>query len=103
MSGRYDLTKSQGYFDDLLSGFHNDFVYFNMPNQYLQNMNDSSLIHEIDKMDIILAIGKTDSFLESNYKLSNILNEKGISHKLYEWEEEAHKACDWRKMVEIYF
>ncbi len=102
MSGRYDLTESKGYFKDLLSGFHNDFVYFNMPNQYLQNLKDINLIHQIKKMDIILAIGKEDAFLESNYKLSNILNDKGITHQLFEWDEEAHKACHWRNMVKIY-
>ena len=103
MSGRYDLTKSKGYFQDLLSGFHNDFVYFNMPNQYLKNIDDTVLIEQINKMDIILAIGKEDSFLESNYELSHILKEKGISYRLYEWDEEAHKAKYWRKMVQIYF
>lgn len=103
MSGRYDLTKSKGYFQDLLSGFHNDFVYFNMPNQYLKNLEDANLIQQIDKMDIILAIGKKDSFLESNYELSHILKDKGISHQLFEWDEEAHKAWYWRKMVNIYF
>lgn len=103
MSGRYDLTKSKGYFKDLLSGFHNDFVYFNMPNQYLKNMEDATLIEQIKNMDIILTIGKEDTFLESNYILSGILNEKGICHHLYEWNEEAHKARYWRKMVDIYF
>jgi esterase/lipase superfamily enzyme len=103
MSGRYDLTKSSGYFKDLLNGFHNDFVYFNMPNQYLNNLNDALLITELSKIDIILAIGKEDSFLESNYKLSNILHKKGISHHLFEWCEEAHRPRYWRKMVEIYF
>jgi esterase/lipase superfamily enzyme len=102
MSGRYDLTKSKGYFKDLLNGFHNDFVYFNMPNQYLYNIKDLHLIDQIKKMDIILAIGKEDPFLESNYKLSNILNEKGITHQLFEWDKEAHKASYWRNMVEIY-
>ena len=103
MSGRYDLTESKGYFQDLLSGFHNDFVYFNMPNQFLKNLEDPILIKQLDDMDIILAIGKEDPFLESNYTLSNILNEKGISHQFYEWDEEAHKARYWRKMVQIYF
>jgi len=103
MSGRYDLTQSKGYFQDLLSGYHNDFVYFNMPNQYLKNVTDSSLIRELKKMDIILAIGKEDSFLDSNYVLKNILEEKKIGYKLYEWDEEAHKARYWRKMVQIYF
>lgn len=103
MSGRYDLTKSEGYFQDLLSGFHNDFVYFNMPNQYLKNIDDPVLIQQLSKMDIILAIGKEDSFLDSNYKLSDILNEKGIPHQLFVWDQVAHKACYWCKMVEIYF
>ncbi|SDR86152.1 Esterase/lipase superfamily enzyme [Polaribacter sp. KT25b] len=102
MSGRYDLTKSSGDFKDLLNGFHNDFVYFNMPNQYLKNLKDSDLISEITKLDII-AIGKEDSFLESNLKLSDILKEKGVPYNLYIWNEEAHRARYWRKMVEIYF
>lgn len=103
MSGRYDLTKSKEYFRDLLSNFHNDFVYFNMPNQYLKNLEDPNLIQQIAKMDIILIVGKEDPFLESNYILSNILKEKGISHQLFEWDERAHKARYWRKMVKIYF
>jgi esterase/lipase superfamily enzyme len=103
MSGRYDLTKSKEYFQDLLSGFHNDFVYFNMPNQYLKNLEDPNLIQQINKMDIILAIGEEDPFLDSNYKLSHILNEKEISHQLYKWDKRSHKACFWRKMVKIYF
>lgn len=103
MSGRYDLTKSKGYFDDLLSGFHNDFVYFNMPNQYLKNIEDPNLIKQLSKIDIVLAIGKEDHFLESNHTLSAILNEKGILHQLFEWDKEAHKPKYWRKMVQIYF
>ncbi|MCL7753373.1 alpha/beta hydrolase-fold protein [Polaribacter sp. Z022] len=102
MSGRYDLTKSKGYFKDLLSGFHNDFVYFNMPNQYMKNLEDVNLINQIRNMDIVLTIGKEDSFLESNYKLSGIFNEKEIPHQLIEWNGEAHKAVFWRKMVDLY-
>ena len=97
------MTKSKGYFQDLLSGFHNDFVYFNMPNQYLKNLNDPVLIDQIANLDIILEIGKEDPFLASNYILSNILNEKGISHQVFEWDERAHKARYWQKMVQIYF
>lgn len=102
MSGRYDLTQSKGYFEDLMSGYHNDFVYFNMPNQYLKNIEDKNLINQLDKMDIILVVGKEDNFLESNYSLSAILNEKQISHQFYEWDGEAHKSKYWRKMVAIY-
>lgn len=103
MSGRYDLTKSNGYFQDLLSGYHNDFVYFNMPNQFLKNLEEQQLIQQLDKMDIILAVGKEDRFLESNHELSGILNEKRISHQLIEWDGEAHQCRYWRKMVQLYF
>lgn len=102
MSGRYDLTESKGYFQDLLSGYHNDSVYYNMPNQYLKNLTDDEIIKQLHQMEIILAIGKEDVFLASNFLLSGILNEKGITHQLYEWNEEAHKACYWSKMVQIY-
>ena len=102
MSGRYDLTESKGYFQDLLSGYHDENVYFNMPNQYLKNLTDPKIIEELCRMDIILAIGKEDLFLASNFLLSAILREKNISHKLYEWDKEAHKACYWRDMVQIY-
>ncbi|RXP52263.1 esterase [Lutibacter sp. HS1-25] len=102
MSGRYDLTKSNGYFKDLLSGFHNDFVYFNMPNQFLKNLEDTNLIEQIKKMDIILTVGREDQFLESNRKLSGILDEKKIRHQLILWDEEAHKPRYWQKMVTIY-
>lgn len=102
MSGRYDLTESKGYFQDLLSGYHDTDVYFNMPNQYLKNLSDPEILRQLNRMDIMLAIGKEDLFLASNFLLSGILKSKGISHCLYEWDEEAHKARYWREMVKIY-
>ncbi len=102
MSGRYDLTESKGYYQDLLSGYHDDHVYFNMPNQFLKNLRDPQVLSDLNKMDIILAVGKEDVFLASNFLLSGILSEKNIPHQLYEWDKEAHKARYWRKMVQIY-
>lgn len=102
MSGRYDLTISKGYYGDLLEGYHNDYVYFNMPNQYLKNVNDEVLIENIAKLDIILAVGKEDLFLESNYHLRTIFDEKQIPYQFFEWDGEAHRAKYWRKMVAIY-
>lgn len=102
MSGRYDLTFSKAYFDDLMSGYHDENVYFNMPTQYLKNIDDSGYIEQINKMDIVLVIGKDDLFLENNYQLKAILDEKQVSYQFYEWEEEAHKAYYWRQMVKLY-
>ncbi|MDB4297714.1 alpha/beta hydrolase-fold protein [Flavobacteriaceae bacterium] len=102
MSGRYDLTVSKGCFNDLLDGYHDEYVYYNMPNQYLKNLNNSSYISAINNMDVVLAIGKEDTFLYSNHKLKSILDEKGISYQYYEWNEEAHRARYWRQMVKLY-
>lgn len=102
MSGRYDLTIPVKYYKDLLSGYHDENVYYNMPNQYLKNLNDLTILEAIKKLDIILVVGKTDPLLGSNYKLSSLYKEKGITCKLYQWDGEAHKARYWRKMVQIY-
>lgn len=102
MSGRYDLTFSKAYFNDLMSGYNNEDVYFNMPVQYLKNVEDSEYLDQIKKMDIVLVIGKEDLFLENNYQLKSILDAKGIPYQFYEWDEEAHKAYYWRKMVPLY-
>jgi len=102
MSGRYDLTFSKAYYDDLMEGYHDENVYFNMPIQYLKNVDDPVYLEQINKMDIVLVIGKEDLFLENNYKFKEILDAKGISYQFYEWEEEAHKAYYWRQMVKLY-
>jgi esterase/lipase superfamily enzyme len=102
MSGRYDLTESKGCFEDLLDGYHDSEVYANMPNQYLQNINDPVVLSQLNRLDIVLVIGKEDVFFSSNCLLSEILNSKGISHCLYEWSEEAHRSHYWREMVKIY-
>lgn len=102
MSGRYDLTFSKIYFDDLMAGYHDENVYFNMPIQYLKNIQDPVYLEQINKMDIVLVIGKEDPFLENNYHLKEILDSKEISYQFYEWDGEAHKAYYWRRMVPIY-
>ena len=101
-SGRYDLTLSVGEFPDLLNGFYNDDVYFNTPSHFLQNLNSEIQITQLQKMDIVLVIGKEDPFLNNNVHLSSVLNSKGINHNLHIWDHRAHKGYYWRKMVSIY-
>ncbi|WP_044173338.1 esterase family protein [Flectobacillus major] len=102
MSGRYDLTWEVGYFRDLFGGYHDDDIYFNTPLQFIPNLNDEAILHELRRLDFILAIGREDAFLENNKRFSEILWQKGIENKLYIWDEEAHKARYWRKMVQLY-
>lgn len=53
-------------------------------------------------MDIILAVGKDDPFLDNDRHLSHILWDKGVWHALHEWDGRAHRSRDWRKMTLLY-
>ncbi len=102
ISGRYDLTDAPGDFKDLLNGFRNEKVYFNMPSQYIANLSDEYFLNEVKQMTIILAVGETDPFLNGNQYLSNLLWEKGIQNEFYTWESDAHRPFFWRKMAPLY-
>ena len=102
ISGRYDLTQSPNPFTDLMGGFRDELVYFNMPEQYLPNLQDANLIACLKSMEIILAVGETDPFIESNNRLSQLLWEKGITNQLYKWDNDAHRPHYWRRMAPLY-
>ncbi len=102
ISGRYDLTGSPGNFKDLLSGFHNDKVYFNMPTQYLANLSDHKFLDAVKQMKIVLAVGETDPFFNNNQYISNLLWSKGIKNEFHTWESDAHRPYFWRKMAPLY-
>ncbi|HVX48797.1 MAG TPA: alpha/beta hydrolase-fold protein [Chitinophagaceae bacterium] len=102
MSARYDLTWTAPQFADLLDGYFNDDIYFNMPAMFIPNLTDEGLLHKIRRQKIILAVGELDPFIENNRKLSDALTGKNIDHELIIWEEEAHRARYWRQMVQLY-
>jgi len=102
ISGRYDLTQAPDPFIDLMGGFRDELVYFNMPEQYLPNLQDANLIASLKSMEIILAVGETDPFYESNNRLSQLLWEKGITNQLYKWDNDAHRPHYWRRMAPLY-
>lgn len=101
-SGRYDLTLNVEIFSDLLDGFYNQDVYFNTPSHFLPNLDCNQKLNDLRKMDIVLVIGREDPFLGNNLHLSEILNNKGIEHHLAIWNDRAHRAHYWRKMVPLY-
>jgi esterase/lipase superfamily enzyme len=100
-SGRYDLTLNVEYFGNLFDGYYDENVYFNTPTHFLPNLNDWRLEH-LQRMDIVLIIGKDDPFLGNNHHLGHILRSKGISHVLYEWDGRAHRGYYWRQMAPLY-
>jgi len=102
ISGRYDLTKNFGDFRDLLDGFRNESVYFNMPGQFIVNLSDEYLLNAMRNLEIIIAIGETDPFLQGNQEFSQMLWNKGITNQLYIWGSNAHRPRYWRQMAPLY-
>jgi esterase/lipase superfamily enzyme len=102
MSGRFDLTRQVQFFNDLLDGYHNEDVYFNMPRQYMANLYDETNLNTIRNMEIILAIGEADPFIYDNREFSGVLWNKQIGHQFYVWGDYAHKPRYWRQMVGFY-
>ncbi|MCF0063290.1 alpha/beta hydrolase-fold protein [Dyadobacter chenwenxiniae] len=102
MSARYDLTKPLPFFADLFDGYFDENIYYNMPNHFVPGICDERLLQQIRKIDITLVIGREDSFLADNERLSYALSNIGVPHKLYIWDEEAHRPRYWREMVKLY-
>ncbi len=103
MSGRYDITITLPFFQDLLEGYVDELVYLHQPTQYLPNIQSEQSLRQIKKLDIIIAVGEEDAFLQNNLLLDKILTEKEIKHAFYLWKGEAHKAQYWSQMVQLYF
>ena len=102
MSARFDLTLASPTFPDLLDGYFDDTIYYNMPSRYMPNLTDESILNKIRKLQISLVVGRDDPFFYNNQQLSEALTTKNIAHNLYIWDEEAHRPRYWRKMVQLY-
>lgn len=101
-SGRYDLTLDVEDFRDLLHGYRDDLTYFHTPVQYLPNLHCPTRLEHLRRMDIVLAIGRDDPFLDNNRYLSRVLWTKGVGHALHEWDGRAHRGHCWRRMAPLY-
>ena len=102
LSGRYDLTRPVGPFEDLFNGHYDQDIYFITPNHFVPNLSDPQYLDPIRSMDITLAVGEQDPFHESNRLLSQALADKEVSHRFAIWPGEAHRARFWREMVPCY-
>lgn len=95
MSGKYDMTS---FFD----GYYDENIYYNTPMHYIPNLSDPGHIAQLQRLDIILALGREDPNIEENRRLSGLLWEKGIGNALREWEGWSHDWPYWRQMVQMY-
>jgi esterase/lipase superfamily enzyme len=102
LSGRYDLTMSVEHFRNLFDGYYDEDVYFHTPTHFLGRLTCAQRLEQLRRMEIVLAIGAEDPFLENNRQLSWLLTAKQIPHALHVWGGRAHQSRDWRKMIPIY-
>jgi len=95
LSGLYDIREqTDGYYDDTIAA--------NNPSHYVSTLHDHAHLEAMRRMDIILATGHDDSFVENNRYLSRALWEKGVGNALRLWDGWAHDWPWWRDMIRLY-
>jgi len=100
-SGRFDVTLAVEHFRDLLDGYRDAHLYYYTPTQFLPGLNGWQL-EALRAMDIVLAVGREDPFLDNNRLLSQILTDLDVRHELHIWDGRAHCGRAWRQMVPLY-
>jgi esterase/lipase superfamily enzyme len=101
-SGRFDLTMQVEDFGDLFEGHYSDDIYFHTPTHFLPGLSCGWRLERLRQVDVVLAVGKDDPFLENNRHLSRLLADKGVHHQLHVWDGRAHRAGAWRRMALLY-
>ncbi|HEX7238775.1 MAG TPA: alpha/beta hydrolase-fold protein [Longimicrobiaceae bacterium] len=95
MSGLYDIRR-------FADGHEDENVFDNNPAHYVSHVHDPARLEALRRMDIVLATGATDAFVENNRYLSRALWEKGIGNALRIWDGWAHDWPWWRQMIARY-
>jgi esterase/lipase superfamily enzyme len=95
MSGLYDIREqTDGHYDDAIAAQN--------PSHYVSQLNDHGHLEAMRRLDIILATGRDDSFVENNRYLSRALWEKGVGNALRLWDGWAHDWPWWTDMIRLY-
>jgi esterase/lipase superfamily enzyme len=95
LSGKYNMHS-------FFSGYYDDNIYFNIPSDYVPNLNNPDQINALRNLDIIIVIGKDDPHIENNRQLSAALWRKQIWHAFREWDGWSHDWPYWKKMTQMY-
>jgi esterase/lipase superfamily enzyme len=107
LSGRFDLTRNVEDFRDLFEGYRDPLVEAHTPPLYLRAVHERSqqsrqALDRLRQLELVLAVGEQDPFMDDNRQLACRLGELGIAHALYAWDGRAHAASHWCKMVQLY-
>lgn len=98
MSGAFDLKK-RGCPD----GYYDDDWYFNLPLDYLPNLEDPAILECLRHNNFVLASGGQDPWWEDNERMAAVMKSKGIRARLDMWGDHAWRDWPWwQKMVQAY-
>ena len=95
LSGIYDIR-------EITDGFTDGNVYPFNPPEFLANEHDQDRISAMQRLDIILAIGRDDQMRGNSEYFSGKLWERGIGNALRIWDGWAHDWPYWRQMIRSY-
>jgi esterase/lipase superfamily enzyme len=98
MSGAFDL-KSLGF----LGRYYSEDCYFNLPLDFLPNLNDPQILEQMRRGNYVLATAVHDQCWNDNERLAAVMRAKEIPVRLEVWGDGAgHDWPWWQRMVAAY-
>ncbi len=95
MSGLYDIR-------DQTDGYSDDLVYQQNPADFILGEHDPERLAALQRLDLIMAIGRDDPMRRRNEDFSRRLWSRGIGHALRIWDGWSHDWPYWREMIRRY-
>ncbi len=99
LSGIYQLKMFVG-------DYYDNYVYFNSPLHFLQNLNDQNLINWYRQSKIVIACGQgawEDEMIQETFALKRILEQKGINAWVDFWGFDVNHDWPWWNKMLPYF
>jgi esterase/lipase superfamily enzyme len=97
MSGTYDIRP-------YANGYHDEYVYFNNPAEYLPALEDEWYLSRLRNARILILSGQgAYEAPDRSRHLAHMLGSKGIPHRLELWGYDiSHDWPTWRDMLNVY-
>ncbi len=95
MSGLYDIRQQT-------DGYSDPTVYHYNPADFILGESDPERLAQLQRLDLILAIGSDDPLRGENDEFSRRLWSKDIGHALRIWNGWSHDWPYWRDMIRRY-
>jgi esterase/lipase superfamily enzyme len=95
LSGLYDIRQQT-------DGYSDATVYHYNPADFVLGEGDPGRLAMLERLQLILAVGRGDPLLGENEEFSRRLWSKGVWHALRIWDGWSHDWPYWRDMIRLY-